>query len=66
MNFNDGTTKRDLDKNTTAVDGSHESPGQDEAEQHKIDQSAMHGAQRATNRIHQNEQESPDSTIFTK
>lgn len=69
MNFNDGTTKLDLDKSKTAVDASHEDPDMvDDAatEGEKVDNAAMESAQRATNRIHADEQEIPGSTLFTK
>ena len=69
MNFNDGTTNRDLSKSKTTVDASHEDGDTrdvDTTSQEKLDHVAMEGAKRAQNRIHQDEQESPDSTLFTK
>ncbi len=69
MNFNDGTTKLDLDKSKTTVDAAHESGEKKDmpegAEQH-LDHSAMKSADRAQNRIHANEQENPEDTLFTK
>ena len=66
MNFNDGTTKLDLNKTNTAVDASNVEGESDDPESKKIDQVAMEGARRATNRIHADEQEIPGSTLFTK
>ena len=69
MNFNDGTTNRDVNNTKTTVDASHEdasTPDVDKTEQEKMDASAMESAKRSTNRIHQAEQEAPDSTLFTK
>ncbi len=71
MNFNDGTTQRDLSKSKTTVDASHEEAGTDDKDvdttaHERLDQSAMESAKRSQNRIHADEQESPDSTLFTK
>lgn len=69
MNFNDGTTKLDLDKSTTTVDASHESGDTQDVEKtedQKLDGSAMDSAKRSQNRIHQSEQENPEDTLFTK
>ena len=69
MNFNDGTTNRDLNSSKTTVDASHEegdAPDAATTEQEKLDSIAMESAKRSTNRIHQAEQEAPDSTLFTK
>ena len=69
MNFNDGTTNRDVNKTKTTVDASHEDGDTKDVEttshQH-LDAEAMESAKRSTNRIHQDEQEAPDSTLFTK
>ena len=69
MNFNDGTTKLDLNKSKTAVDAASEDPNVVDGattEAEKVDNAAMESAQRATNRIHADEQEIPGSTLFTK
>lgn len=69
MNFNDGTTKLDLNKSTTTVDAAHESGDTKEVEnteEQHLDHSAMDSAKRAQNRIHADEQEIPGSTLFTK
>ena len=69
MNFNDGTTQRDVNSSKTTVDASHEDGDtKDVAEtaHEHLDQAAMESAKRSTNRIHQSEQEAPDSTLFTK
>ena len=69
MNFNDGTTQRDLDKSNTTVDASHEAGDATEAEKtghDRLDHSAMESAKRSQNRIHSDEQEAPGSTLFTK
>ena len=69
MNFNDGTTNRDVNSTKTTVDASHEDGDTTDVvktEQEKMDATAMESAKRSTNRIHQAEQEAPDSTLFTK
>ena len=71
MNFNDGTTQRDLDKGTTAVNASHETGTELEPEVAQdggthLQKEAMESAKRAQHRIHQDEQETPGSTLFTK
>ncbi len=72
MNFNDGTTQRDLSKDKTAVDASHESvdstdtPDLEQTKREHLDASAMESAKRAQHRIHSDEQEIPGSTLFTK
>ena len=69
MNFNDGTTQRDLDKSKTTVDASHEEGLEKDVAttgHEHLDHEAMESAKRSQNRIHQSEQEAPDSTLFTK
>lgn len=69
MNFNDGTTNRDMNSSKTTVDAAHESgatPDVVDSEQGKLDAIAMQSAKRAQNRIHSDEQENPDDTLFTK
>ena len=69
MNFNDGTTQRDMNKSKTTVDASHEEGEEKDGNttsHEKLDHVAMEGAKRAQNRIHSEEQEAPDSTLFTK
>ena len=72
MNFNDGTTQRDLNKDKTAVDASHEAvdstdtPDLEQTKREHLDAAAMESAKRAQNRIHSDEQEIPGSTLFTK
>ena len=69
MNFNDGTTKLDLNKSTTAVDAAHESGDTtdiDKTKEQHLDHAAMESAKRAQNRIHADEQDIPGSTLFTK
>ena len=69
MNFNDGTTQRDMNKSKTTVDASHESGDTKDVEKSandRLDNAAMESAQRAQNRIHSDEQEIPGSTIFSK
>ncbi|ADW68440.1 hypothetical protein [Granulicella tundricola] len=69
MNFNDGTTNRDLNSSKTAVDASHESGDSKDVattKQEQLDGVAMESAKRANNRIHSDEQEIPGSTIFSK
>jgi methylmalonyl-CoA mutase N-terminal domain/subunit len=60
-----------LDATKTAARPSHEaieSTGGkvDETSQQHLDREAMESAKRAQNRIHSNEQTTPESTIFTK
>ena len=69
MNFNDGTTNRDMNSSKTTVDAAHENGMEKDAETtayEHLDHEAMQSAKRAQNRIHSDEQESPDSTLFTK
>jgi hypothetical protein len=72
MNFNDGTTQRDLSKETTAVDASTlsgdatDTVDAEKTKQEHLDASAMESAKRAQHRIHSDEQEIPGSTLFTK
>jgi hypothetical protein len=69
MNFNDGTEQRDLNKSTTAADASHEDgmeKDEDVTKREHLDHIAIESAKRGTNRIHNNEQSSPESTLFTK
>ena len=71
MNFNDGTTQRDLSKDTTTVDASHEAVDTsksdvDKTKHEHLDSAAMESAKRAQHRIHSDEQEIPGSTLFTK
>ena len=69
MNFNDGTTQRDVNNSKTTVDASHESGDQKDVvttKQEEMDSLAMDMAKRAQNQIHADEQEIPGSTIFSK
>jgi len=66
--------EQELDSSKTAARPSHEAiekAGEDsiddfKSEEKKIDQVAMKGAKRAENRIHNNEERIPGSTIFSK
>ena len=69
MNFNDGTTQRDMNKSKTTVDASHQgfdTEDTDDTTTDRLDNVAMESAKRAQNRIHADEQEIPGSTIFSK
>jgi hypothetical protein len=66
--------EQELNSTKTPARPSHEaienkigtSPVTAETEEQKIDQVAMRGAKRAENRIHNNEENIPGSTIFSK
>jgi hypothetical protein len=66
--------EQDLETSKTAARPSHgaiedkigTSKLTDETKHEKIDQAAMKGAKRAENRIRNNDQNIPSSTIFTK
>jgi hypothetical protein len=66
--------EQELNSTKTPARSSHEaienkigtSPVTAETEEQKIDQVAMRGAKRAENRIHNNEENIPGSTIFSK
>lgn len=65
------TTNLNLDSTKSAARPSHEAiethtSNVPETGEEKVDEVAMHGAKRAQNRIHANEQQNPEDTIFTK
>ena len=65
------TTNLNLDSTKSAARPSHEAieshtSNSPESGEDKMDQVAMHGAKRAQNRIHANEEKNPEDTIFSK
>ena len=62
--------EQNLNSTKTPARPSHEAIenkiGGSETEERKIDQAAMRGAKRAENRIHADEENLPEDTIFSK
>ena len=66
---NDSSLNRNLDSTKSPITPSHEaleSQNEADGEQKHLDQSAMSSAKRAQNRIHNDEETTPDSSIFSK
>ena len=69
MSTSDNSSNRNLDSSKSPITPSHqavESENAADGEQKHLDQSAMASAKRGQNRIHSDEETTPDSTIFSK